>query len=222
MLNLWDEVCKLASTINFSNEEDFLVWQFSSKGIYSVQSLYKIVNFRGIKPVLVPSIWKIKIPPRVQYFLWLLSKNKLLTRDNLSKRRKVKDPTCLFCAEKETISHLFFYCVVAQYLWKLLSKIFDVQLGNSLDSIGKFWLSNKRNGILNLFTLAGFWSLWKLRNDLCFQRNQWRCMAILLYKLVSLVQNWEILYSEEQRQVIQCKVVMIKEVASQELWLPWK
>ena len=41
-----------------------------------------MVNFRGIQLVLVSSIWDIKIPPRVHYFLWLLSKNKLLTRDN--------------------------------------------------------------------------------------------------------------------------------------------
>jgi hypothetical protein len=100
MMALWDEVCQIASIITFSEEEDSLVWQFSSKGTYSVQSLYKIINCRGIKPVLVPFVWYIKIPPRVQYFLWLLSKNKLLTRDNLSKRRKVEDPTCLFCMRK--------------------------------------------------------------------------------------------------------------------------
>jgi hypothetical protein len=108
MLELWDEVCQIASTISFSEEEDTMVWQFSSKGIYNVQSLYKIINFRGIQPVLVSSIWDIKSPPRVQYFLWLLSKNRLLTRDNLSKRRKVKDSTCLFCNEQEYVNHLFF------------------------------------------------------------------------------------------------------------------
>jgi hypothetical protein len=127
MLELWDEVCQIASTISFTEEEDSMVWQFSSNGRYSVQSLYKIVNFRGIQPVLIPSLWEIKIPPRVQYFLWLLSKNKLLTRDNLSKRRKVEDPTCLFCNEHESVNHLFFECAVAccpaalvcpfQYFW---------------------------------------------------------------------------------------------------------
>jgi len=37
MLELWNEVCQIASTINFSDEEDSLVWQFSN-GTYSVQS----------------------------------------------------------------------------------------------------------------------------------------------------------------------------------------
>jgi hypothetical protein len=49
----------------------------------------------------VSAVWHIKISPRVHYFLWLISKNKVLTRDNLSKRRKVEDETCLFSGEKE-------------------------------------------------------------------------------------------------------------------------
>lgn len=100
LLEMWDEVCQLASTIVFTDEEDSLVWKFNSFCIYSVQSLYKVINFRGIKPVLVSAVWHIKISPRVHYFLWLISKNKVLTRDNLSKRRKVEDETC-FSGEKE-------------------------------------------------------------------------------------------------------------------------
>ena len=221
MLELWEEVCQLASTIKFSEEEDSMIWQFSSKGIYNVQSLYKIINFRGIQPVLVSSVWDIKIPPRVQYFLWLLSKNKLLTRDNLGKRRKVEDSTCLFCKEQESLNHLFFDCVVAKQLWEVLSSIFGIQLGNSLDNIGKFWLSNKRNGVLNICTSAAVWSLWKLRNDLCFQRKMWRSMAILLFNMAVMLQNWIILCPEEKEDLKQ-KVLLIKTEATQVSWLRWK
>ena len=80
----------------------------------------------------------------------------------------MEDPTCLFCNEVESINHLFFGYVVARQLWVVLSVVFDVQLGGSLESIGKFCLSNKRNGVLNMFTSATLWSLWKLRNDICF------------------------------------------------------
>jgi hypothetical protein len=34
-----------------------------------------------VVPMFVPVVWKIIIPPRVQFFLWLLSKDKVLTRD---------------------------------------------------------------------------------------------------------------------------------------------
>jgi hypothetical protein len=52
LMNMWDEVVQLATTICFSNEEDNLIWQFSSNGIYSSQSLYRIINNRGILPIL--------------------------------------------------------------------------------------------------------------------------------------------------------------------------
>jgi len=64
-------------------------------------------------PVHVPHVWNLKIPPRVQFFLCLLSKSKVLTRDNLSVRRKVDDMSCLFCEENEHVGYLFFDCVVA-------------------------------------------------------------------------------------------------------------
>jgi len=137
---------------------DALVWQFTSNGIYSYQSLYGIINFRGIKPILVLSVWNLKLPPRVHHFLWLVCKNKILTRDNLGKWKKIEDDTCLFCNEKETINHLFFECVVAKQMWTILSSIFYVQLGDYIDSIGKVWLNNKRNVILNMCTSA-IWCL---------------------------------------------------------------
>jgi hypothetical protein len=52
------------------------------------------------------------------------------------------------------VHQLFFDCVVAEHLWVTSSNVFEVHLGGSLGSIGKFWLSNKRNGVLNMFTLV--------------------------------------------------------------------
>ena len=108
LMNLWLEVVQLASTISFSDDEDSLIWQFTRDGLCSSQSLYRVINFRRIMPVHVPAVWGLKVPPRVQFFLWLLSKNKVLTRDNLSIRRHVEDKSCLFCCEPETVNHLFF------------------------------------------------------------------------------------------------------------------
>jgi hypothetical protein len=47
ILSQWEEVDQIASSIQFSEEEDVIIWQFNSSGIYLVQSLYAIVNFRG-------------------------------------------------------------------------------------------------------------------------------------------------------------------------------
>jgi len=173
LMNDWNEVVQLASTITFSFEEDTMIWRFSSNGIYSSQSLYKIINFRGVMPVHISAVWSLKIPPRVHFFLWLLAKNKLLTRDNLNIRQKLDDVRCLFCSEDESIHHLFFDCVVSRQIWYLISECLGVNIGANFISIGIMWLSNKRFLVHNVITSATLWGLWKLRNELCFQNTPW-------------------------------------------------
>lgn len=74
LILMWDEVVQLASTVSLDDSDGALIWKFSSNGVYSVQSLYKVINFRGIKPILVSSIWDIRIPPRGQFFLDFVKK----------------------------------------------------------------------------------------------------------------------------------------------------
>jgi hypothetical protein len=162
---MWLEAVQIASTIHFSEDDDNLIWQFTFNGIYSSQSLYKVISFRGVMPVFVPSrLWDLKIPPRVHIFLWLLSKNKILTRDNLAKRQKLEVETCLFCNDKETVQHLFFDCVVAQLLWDFISQALNLNL-KTFDDIGSKWLSNKNFAAVNIISSATLWCLWKLRNE---------------------------------------------------------
>ena len=71
-MNLWLE---LLSLMALSEEEDQILWNFTSSGKYTVQSLYTVINRRGVTPQFVISIWQNMIPPRVQFFLWLLSNN---------------------------------------------------------------------------------------------------------------------------------------------------
>jgi hypothetical protein len=68
-------------------------------------------------------------PPPIHFFLWLLSKNKLLTKDNLEKRQHIDDTTCLFCSERESVHHLFFDCVVAKRAWEMISQVTGVKTG---------------------------------------------------------------------------------------------
>ena len=100
-----------------------MIWQYESKGIYTSSSLYAIIKFRGVKPVYIPSIWSLVVPPRVQVFLWLLAHNKLMTKNNLLKRGIEKPPECVFCLEQEMLDH-FFDCVVARKIWETVAIYF--------------------------------------------------------------------------------------------------
>jgi hypothetical protein len=221
MYQNWLDIVELAATVQFFEEEDELIWCFNSSGVCSSQSLYKIINFRGIKTIHVSAVWNLKIPPRVHFFLWLVINNRTLTRDNPAKRRKVEDENYLFCLEKESIHHLFFDCVVAKQCWKVVSEIVDCQIGRDMADVGKFWLSNKKNCVLNMISSAVIWSIWKLRNDLCFQRLSWRSMDMLFFRIAGLLQNWLILHPSDKKELLVEFINKIKSAIGKTLRLPY-
>jgi hypothetical protein len=48
-MELWEEVKQIASNIHKIDEEDSVIWQFNSTRKYSVQSLYAVLNDRGVR-----------------------------------------------------------------------------------------------------------------------------------------------------------------------------
>jgi hypothetical protein len=121
------------STISLSQEEDMPIWELHFSGQYSASSFYAVINNRGVTPVHTPAVWKLDVPPRLHVFLWLLANDRLLTRDNLGKRRHVEDPSCLFCSELETSHHLFFDCFVAKLVWPVISELLNVSVGTDFE-----------------------------------------------------------------------------------------
>jgi hypothetical protein len=113
----WYEVIQIAQTLLLNEENDALIWMWEPNGVYSVKSMYAIINFRGIIPVNIHFVWKLKVPPKIRFFLWLIVHNKILTRDNLVKRQSIDDLTCVFCKEEETCHHIFAECVVGSNMW---------------------------------------------------------------------------------------------------------
>ena len=189
MMQEWMSLVAIAESITYTNDCDSIVWTFSSSGKFSVLSMYNIVSFRGIQPVYTPVVWNLHVPPRIHIFIWLLTNNKTLTRNNLAKRQKVEDLSCLFCSEPETVQHLFFDCCVARVSWDHLSEVLGTQIGTDFESVARWWVSEKNNSVLNTCSAALLWSLWKLRNDLCFQERKWRDDRMVLSKLVQTLKN---------------------------------
>jgi len=58
----WEEVIQLASILNLSEINDEMLWTFNSNGVYSSQSLYKVINFGGVKSMFIPPICSLRIP----------------------------------------------------------------------------------------------------------------------------------------------------------------
>jgi hypothetical protein len=154
LFNRWLELVELIKIVCLTKDPNGHVWLLHSSSNYSVRSFYGIVNNDGVVLIHTLAVWKLHIPPRIHIFMWLLSNDKLQTRDNLSKRRPVEDGSCLFCNEQESARHVLFVCVVAKQVWTVIFDIFNICTGASFESASRWWLIENKNSVLNVFSYA--------------------------------------------------------------------
>ena len=65
--------------------------------------------------------WQSKVPPRVAFFSCSASLGKILTTDNLRKRRVLVLDWCYMCKScGELVDHLLLHCPIACELWSLV------------------------------------------------------------------------------------------------------
>ena len=64
-----------------------------------------------------------------------------------------------FCGEEETVNNFFFDCCVASLMWNSISMEVCVLVGSDFESIGRWWISNNKNTVLNCVCAATLWYL---------------------------------------------------------------
>jgi hypothetical protein len=74
------------------------------------------------------SIWHVKPPSIMAFFVWTAALGKILTYDNLQKRNVVVVEGCCMCKKnEESIEHLLLHCEVARDLWSCILTLFGVE-----------------------------------------------------------------------------------------------
>jgi hypothetical protein len=71
---------------------------------------------------------------------------------------------------------------------QIRSTLFNRTCGADFTSVS-LWLSEKKFIVINMFSTAALWGLWKLRNSLCFEEAFWKSMIVLLLKISVMVQG---------------------------------
>ena len=67
------------------------------------------------------------MPPKVAFFAWEASWGKILTLEQLQRRRYSLANRCFLClSEVETVDHLLLHCVKTRALWNLLLSLFGM------------------------------------------------------------------------------------------------
>jgi hypothetical protein len=119
-LQSWHHLILRLANVHLRERVDIFRWLLKHDGLFSAGSMYQAY----LDSYIVPYnnyLWKIKIPLKIKVFLWLLYREALLTKDNLVKRNWHGNELCSFCNNHESIQHLFFECVLAKYIWRVIT-----------------------------------------------------------------------------------------------------
>ena len=86
---------------------DKLCWNLNGNGKFDSRSFYH--KIRNAAPSTFPwkSIWKVKVPKMVAFFMWTAAHGLILTLDNLMLRgRPLANHCYLCCCNAESMDHL--------------------------------------------------------------------------------------------------------------------
>lgn len=137
--------------------------------------------------------WKLPIPYKIKIFIWLVARNKILTKQNLHRRGWVGDTKCQFCQQTETTNHLFLTCSLTQQIWFWMGNSqHHFTNWHSIQDILAFagtLIGKAKTAFLVMFR-ALCWTLWKLRHESCFQKNTYKTFRTIILLIVSLINYW--------------------------------
>lgn len=159
---------------------DKLTWIDSDHGTFNMGSAYKLatkvdhnVQFEG------NWIWKAKILPRIQTFVWLCLHNSIGVRECLFSRGIASDSSCPMChSSNESIMHALRDCDVVKLIWVQLgvrdvdNRFFERGIqewlkvnGTNKHTMGQFHIP------WSCLFLFAIWLIWKCRNHTVFRNH---------------------------------------------------
>ncbi|GJN17833.1 hypothetical protein PR202_gb04934 [Eleusine coracana subsp. coracana] len=113
-------------------------------------------------------VWHNQTPPKVQFFTWLLSQDRIKSRVNLLTKRVVADATCKLChGNTETSDHLIFRCDTAKGFWDAIG------MDTTHASVERLWELRRPSPVpekhYHTFLHLCCWQVWKHRNEVVFR-----------------------------------------------------
>jgi hypothetical protein len=188
--------------VNLNDHKDFFFW--TANKTFSMKNMYNDIVLREGTPVNGWA-WKAKIPLKIKIFLWYLRHGVVLTKDNLVKKHWKGCTDGCFCAEQETIQHLFFYCHIAQLTWGSVCLMFGVKKPKGVEHLFGPWLRNflsKQRNLVLVGLAAICWALWISRNDFVFQKSRYKSILQVIFRGTFWIRTWSVLSKHEGRTIL--------------------
>ena len=144
------------------------------KGDFDIKSFYGAL--RGTSSITFPwnSIWGVKAPCCVSFFVWTVAWGKVLTTNHLRKRGCIiMDWYCL-CKCNGRVDHLLLHCGKVFRLWSFALRSFGVSWvlpKRVIDLLASWrnWLGKCSSNVWNLVPHCMMWIIWRERNNCIFE-----------------------------------------------------
>uniref|UniRef100_A0A453SEC5 Reverse transcriptase zinc-binding domain-containing protein n=3 Tax=Aegilops tauschii subsp. strangulata TaxID=200361 RepID=A0A453SEC5_AEGTS len=109
---------RLIESTTLSDTPDQLVWKWTVSGICTAKSAYAASLHGSMTCGNWRLTWKSWAPPKVKFFLWLVSLDRCWTADRLARHGLQHHNSCpLCCQEPETMRHLLLGCSFSRHVW---------------------------------------------------------------------------------------------------------
>jgi hypothetical protein len=151
--------------------EDTICWVPSKRKFFEVKSYYQVLSTPIRSNFPWKSIWTVKAPMRVAFFVWTATLGKILTLDSLHKRNIIVLQWCCMCKNcGKSIDHLFLDCEVATEMWNVLLQLFGVAwvMPRGVSELLGGWREQLENRIAlriwRITLLCLMWCIWRERN----------------------------------------------------------
>ncbi|XP_056697578.1 uncharacterized protein [Spinacia oleracea] len=157
---------------------DTVYWNGSASGGFTIKSALQLIRNDEEEDTPNPwkHIWKLKLPQRLRFFLWLVFRDRLMSNKNRVLRGLTQDASCKVCgALEEDVEHILRKCPAAISLWskfpwipnnEFLNQPFHMWLDSNLNENNQAWAENWYIVFAN-----SLWWLWRWRNNKCFYPN---------------------------------------------------
>ncbi|XP_026460037.1 uncharacterized protein LOC113360789 [Papaver somniferum] len=167
---------------------DSRVWVGNVHGKYTVKDGIRSDEDEGEPNFPIDVVWSREYPYKINFFLWLLSHDRIMTADNLLRRGMNVSSLCCFCDEDdETSSHLFYECWRTRRIWDYFVEgcrfewTYNSNVTINVKSWKFNWCDERLSQIWNNIPVAIWWCIWRERNARVFDNKK--------KTLVTLIRN---------------------------------
>ncbi|XP_074360336.1 uncharacterized protein LOC141700491 [Apium graveolens] len=96
---------------------DRILWN-NFIGPVSLSHMWDTLRTRAVAPSWIKLVWHKYAVPKFSINLWLIMRQRLLTRDRMVRFGFNVNPDCFLCNDRETHEHLFINCAYVQQILK--------------------------------------------------------------------------------------------------------